>query len=198
MAKTRRSGQDGAKKSQDRTAFSKKARTGPEDGGQPSCRKQGFEPKTYGLNSHDLTTEPNSQLRKLPDINRFADFWYLTPRKSLESNRFLFSLKAGSPTAKKSPRTAWQDPPKDRESRPLRAGWTPKEQERRRQQTSCPESGQRTGRGQLKSARQGQRLSVAAVFAIAASRNRDTSVLRVTQMFTCRNTNMCHPNVRLS
>ena len=164
MAKTRRSGQDEAKKARTGQLFPKKP---GQDGGQPSCRKQGLEPKTYGLKSYDRTTEPNSQLRKLPDIDQLADFCDLTPRNSLESNRFLFSLKAGSPTANKSPRTAWQDPPKDRESKPLRAGWTPKEQERRRQQTSSPESGQRTGRGQAKSARQGQRLSVAAVFAIA-------------------------------
>ena len=38
---------------------------------------------------------------------------------------------------------------------------------RGKQAGSCPESGHRTGQGQAKSARQGQRLSVAAVFAIA-------------------------------
>jgi len=45
MAKTRRSGQDGAKKSQ-----------------------------TYGLKWHDSTTEPGSHLRKLPVIDRKVDF----------------------------------------------------------------------------------------------------------------------------
>jgi len=47
-----------------------------------SCRKQGFEPKTYRLKWHVPTTEPISHLRKLPVIDCEVDFCYLTPRNN--------------------------------------------------------------------------------------------------------------------
>ena len=90
---------------QDRTG-QKKARTGQlfpkkqgQDGRQPSCRKQGFEPKTYGLKWHDSTTEPGSHLRKLPVIDRKVDFCVFKHQRA----RLRAEMKNGSGNSSGAP-----------------------------------------------------------------------------------------------
>jgi len=106
----KKAGQDSFfQKSKDRTEASRPSEN-REWNPRPSARKPRITP---------LSQKP--QPRKLPNIDRKVIFCYLTPRTPRNN-----LWPSGAKQVFVGSRSLW-------------AGWTPKEQERRRQQTSCPD-----------------------------------------------------------